>query len=292
MPGALQSRCAIVTGASRGLGFEIARQYVDAGANVIICARGAEALDEVHGQLLGRAVQGQMVLAQVADVSSQNDVTALVGRALAEFGRIEVLVNNAGVAEPAGAVEDVDWHSWLRTLEINLLGAVLLSRAVLPHFKQAGHGKIIQLSGGGATSPLPMLSAYATSKAAVVRFMETLAEETRRHCIDVNCIAPGALNTRLLDQFIAAGPDRIGADFHARALRQKQEGGAPLGMGAALAVFLGSAASNGITGKLISAVWDPWLQLPEHLQDLLRSDVYTLRRIVPRDRDLGWGQSD
>jgi NAD(P)-dependent dehydrogenase (short-subunit alcohol dehydrogenase family) len=169
---------------------------------------------------------------------------------------------------------------------------VLLSRAVLPHFKQAGHGKIVQLSGGGATNPLPMLSAYAASKAAVVRFMETLAEETRRHRIDVNCIAPGALNTRLLDQFIAAGPDRLGAEFHARALRQKDEGGASLETAAALAVFLGSTASDGITGKLISAVWDPWTQLPEHLEDLRRTDVYTLRRIVPADRGLGWGYGD
>jgi NAD(P)-dependent dehydrogenase (short-subunit alcohol dehydrogenase family) len=292
MPRVLENRCAIVTGASQGLGFEIARQYIEAGAHILVCARSADSLDAAHRRLLGFAGPGQSVLAQVADISNAQDVGALVGRALQEFGRLEVLVNNAGVATPAGAVEDVDWHVWLRALEINLLGAVLLSRAVLPHFKRAGHGKIIQLSGGGATSPLPMLSAYATSKAAVVRFMETLAEETRSHRIDVNCIAPGALNTRLLDQFIAAGPEQIGAEFHARAVRQKEQGGAPLGQGAALAVFLGSAASDGITGKLISAVWDPWTQLPEHREDLRRTDVYTLRRIVPQDRDLSWGHSD
>jgi NAD(P)-dependent dehydrogenase (short-subunit alcohol dehydrogenase family) len=292
MPGALENRCAIVTGASQGLGFEIARQYVAAGAHIMICARGAESLDGARRRLIGLAGPRQTVLAQVADISKSHDVTTLVERAVQEFGRLHVLVNNAGIAEPAGAVEDVEWHEWLRTLEINLLGAVLLSRAVVPHFKQAGHGKIVQLSGGGATNPLPMLSAYAASKAAVVRFMETLAEETRRHRIDVNCIAPGALNTRLLDQFIAAGPDRLGAEFHARALRQKDEGGASLETAAALAVFLGSAASDGITGKLISAVWDPWTRLPEHLDDLRRTDVYTLRRIVPPDRDLGWGYGD
>ena len=292
MPRALENRCAIVTGASQGLGFEIARQYIEAGAHILICGRSTDALDAAHRRLLGLAGPGQSVLAQVADISNAQDVGALVGRALHEFGRLEVLVNNAGVAEPAGAAEDVEWHEWLRTLEINLLGAVLLSRAVLPHFKRAGRGKIVQLSGGGAASPRPMLSAYATSKAAVVRFMETLAEETRSHGIDVNCIAPGALNTRLLDQFIAAGPDRIGAEFHARAVRQKDQGGAPLEQGAALAVFLGSAASDGITGKLISAMWDPWTQLPDHVEDLRRTDVYTLRRIVPQDRGLSWGRSD
>ena len=209
-----------------------------------------------------------------------------------ELGGLHVLVNNAGIAGPAGPVEDADWHEWLRTLEINLLGAVLLSRAVLPHFKQARYGKIVQLSGGGATNPLPRLSAYATSKAAVIRFMETLAEETRQHGIDVNSIAPGALDTRLLDQFIAAGAERIGTEFHARSLRVKEEGGVPLERGAELAVFLGCARSDGITGKLISAVWDPWAALPQHLEDLRRTDVYTLRRIVPQDRQLGWGGVD
>jgi NAD(P)-dependent dehydrogenase (short-subunit alcohol dehydrogenase family) len=292
MVSTLANRCAIVTGASQGLGFAIARKYVEAGANVMICARSAESLEEAHRRLLELAGKGQAVLSQVADVSKSHDVTALVERSLQEFGRLQVLVNNAGIAGPAGAAEDVDWQEWLRTLEINFLGSVLLCRAVLPHFKQAAYGKIIQLSGGGATNPLPMLSAYAASKAAVIRFMETLAEETREHHIDINSIAPGALNTRMLDQFIAAGPDRIGAAFHARSVRHKAEGGVSLDRGAELAVFLGSAASDGITGKLISAVWDPWAELPQHLEDLRRSDVYTLRRIVPRDRHLGWESSE
>jgi NAD(P)-dependent dehydrogenase (short-subunit alcohol dehydrogenase family) len=222
-----------------------------------------------------------------ADVSRPEDVTAVVTQALREFGSVQILVNNAGVIGPCGPVEEVDWREWLRAIEINLLGSVLLSRALLPHFKRAAYGKIIQLSGGGATTPLTGLSAYAASKDAVVRFAETLAEETRQYRIDVNAIAPGALNTRILEQFIAAGPGKIGP-LHGRALQQKKDGGVPLSKGADLAVFLGSAASDGITGKLLSAVWDPWSALPEYLQELRRSDVYTLRRIVPEDRGLPW----
>jgi NAD(P)-dependent dehydrogenase (short-subunit alcohol dehydrogenase family) len=165
-----------------------------------------------------------------------------------------------------------------------------MCRALLPHFKERRYGKIIQLSGGGATNPLPRLSAYAASKAAVVRFAETLAEEVRQAGIDVNCIAPGALNTRLLDEVLAAGPEKVGQAFYERSLKQKAEGGAPLEKGADLAVFLGAAASDGITGKLLSAVWDPWLELPARLDDLQRTDVYTLRRIVPKDRGLEWGR--
>jgi 3-oxoacyl-[acyl-carrier protein] reductase len=189
-----------------------------------------------------------------------------------------------------GLIEEVDWAEWVRAVEINLFGSILMCRALLPHFKARRYGKVVQLSGGGATNPLPRISAYAASKAAIVRFVETLAEEVRGDGIDVNAIAPGALNTRLLDEVLAGGPDRVGQAFYDRSLKQKDEGGAPLDRGADLAVFLASAASDGITGKLLSAVWDPWETLGEHRDDLQRTDVYTLRRIVPADRNLDWGE--
>jgi len=159
----------------------------------------------------------------------------------------------------------------------------------LPAMKQQRAGKIVQLSGGGATSPMPNISAYAVSKAAVVRFADTLAEEVREFGIDVNAIAPGALNTRMLDEVIAAGPQAAGADFFARSKRQKDTGGAGLEKASDLAVFLASAASNGITGKLISALWDDWPVWPAHRDELARTDAYTLRRIAGRDRGLTWG---
>ncbi|HWS69137.1 MAG TPA: SDR family oxidoreductase, partial [Steroidobacteraceae bacterium] len=224
----LENRYAIITGASVGLGFEIAKRYLHAGASLMICARNEVLLDKAALALRPLAGTGQSVLALPADISKPGDVTALVERALREFGRLDVLVNNAAVVGPSGTIENIDMEEWFRAIEINLLGAVLLSRAILPHFKNAARGKIIQLSGGGATSPLPGLSAYAASKAAVIRFVETLAEETRPHHIDVNAIAPGALNTRMLDEFLAAGPENIGSAFHERALLQKKDGGVPL----------------------------------------------------------------
>ncbi len=289
MAKALENRFAIITGASIGLGFEIAKKYLEAGASLMICARDEVLLHRAAQVLRTLAGSRQSVLALPADVSKPADVTALIAGALREFGRLDVLVNNAGVAGPCGAIDAIDWEEWIRAIQINLLGSVLLSRAILPHFKKLARGKIIQLSGGGATNPLPGLSAYATSKAAVIRFVETLAEETRANHIDVNAIAPGALNTRMLDEFLAAGPDRIGNAFYQRLLRQKRDGGVPLAKGADLAVFLGSSLSDGITGKLISAVWDPWESLPNHLDDLNNTDVYALRRIVPKDRGLTWG---
>jgi NAD(P)-dependent dehydrogenase (short-subunit alcohol dehydrogenase family) len=288
--GALAGRTALITGASQGLGLEIARAYLRAGAaGICICGRDPHTLEHALAELKELAAPGQKVLGAVADVSRLEDVERLVELALKGLGDVTILVSNAGVYGPKGAIEEIDWPQWTRAVEINLLGSVLPARKLVAHFTSRRYGKIVQLSGGGATGPLPGLSAYAASKAAVVRFAETLAEELREHLVDVNAIAPGALNTRMLDEVLSAGPEGVGEAFYERALEQRRSGGIPLGHGAKLAVFLGSAASDGITGKLLSAVWDPWRELPERRGDL-DSDVYTLRRIVPRDRGLSWGE--
>jgi NAD(P)-dependent dehydrogenase (short-subunit alcohol dehydrogenase family) len=286
----LEGRAALITGANQGLGLEIARTYVQAGASVMLCARNAALLDQARIALAKIARPDQIIAAHAADVARPVEVEQLIAETLQIFPCLHILVNNAGVYGPKGVIEEIDWDEWVQAISINLLGSVLLCRAVLPHFKANRYGKIIQISGGGATNPLPRLSAYAASKAAIVRFAETLAEETRDDGIDVNAIAPGALNTRLLDEIIAAGPEKVGQGFYERSLKQKAQGGTPLDKGADLAVFLAATASDGITGKLISAVWDPWASLPEHLDELRHSDIYTLRRIVPKDRGLGWGE--
>ncbi|HLU10944.1 MAG TPA: SDR family oxidoreductase [Oceanobacillus sp.] len=285
----LENRAAIITGANQGLGLAIARAYVEAGASVMICARNADLLEGAHAELSALAAPGQTILMQAADVSRRDDVEGLVNRAIETFGQVHILVNNAGIYGPKGGIETIDWDEWVKAIEINLFGSVLLCRALLPHLKAHRYGKIVQLSGGGATNPLPFLSAYAASKAAIIRFAETLAEEVREYHIDVNAIAPGALNTRLLDEILEAGPEKVGQSFYDRMVTQKAKGGTPLEKGASLAVYLASEASDGITGKLISAVWDPWETLAEHKDDL-RGDVYTLRRIVPQDRGMSWGE--
>lgn len=284
----LAGRAALIAGASQGLGKAIAEAYVREGASVVICARDADMLDSVRAELQRLAQAGQQILARPCDVSKRDQVDALVREAVATFPELDILVNSAGVYGPKGPTETVDWDAWVQAIEIDLFGAVLLCRAMVPYLKERGAGKIIQLSGGGATAPLPRLSAYAAAKAAVVRFCETLAVELRPACIDVNCIAPGALNTRMLDEILEAGPDVVGEDFYARSLKQKESGGAPLDRGAALAVFLASEASNGITGKLLSAIWDPWQDLPARVNELMGSDIYSLRRIVPGDRGKDW----
>ncbi len=285
----LLGKIAIITGANQGLGLEIARRYLAAGADLMLCARNGELLERACASLVAVAEPGQKVIAQVADVSQENDVRAVVEATLSQLNGCHILVNNAGVYGPKGEIESIDWAEWVSALQINVLGSVLMSRAVIPHFKRQRYGKIIQLSGGGATNPMPRISAYAVSKAAIVRYAETLAEEVRGLGIDVNAIAPGALNTRMLDEILAAGPDKVGKSFYERSLQQKESGGAGLAKGADLALFLASPASDGISAKLISALWDDWEVWPTHLRELAVSDAYTLRRITGRERGLAWG---
>jgi NAD(P)-dependent dehydrogenase (short-subunit alcohol dehydrogenase family) len=280
----LAGKVALITGANQGFGLEVARSYLSAGADLMLCARNAEMLEGARVELMRSAGAGQKVLARAADVSNEQQVREVVDTTVNELGGLHILVNNAGVYGPKGQIEDVDWAAWTQAIEINVFGSVLMCKAVLPHMKAQRYGKIIQLSGGGATNPMPRISAYAVSKAAIVRFAETLAEEVRGTGIDVNSIAPGALNTRMLDEVLEAGPEKVGKDFYERALKQRDNGGVPLQRGADLAVFLASSASDGVTAKLISAVWDNWEHWPEHLDQLSGSDVYTLRRIVGRDR--------
>lgn len=279
----LKSINALITGGSQGLGKSIAEHFLNEGANVVICARNQNELFATQGELAIK-FPAQKVFAKTCDVSNELQVNEIIAFALHELGSLDALVLNAGIYGPMGPTESVPLEEWRQAIDINLFGVLLPCRAVIPHFKKAGKGKIVVLSGGGATNPLPNISSYAASKAAVVRLMETLAEELKSFHVDVNAIAPGALTTRLVDEVLAAGAEKVGAEFFEKNKGWKKNGAVPLELGASLAVYLASAESNGITGKLISAQWDPWKDLQTHREDLEKSDIYCLRRIVPEDR--------
>ena len=284
----LRGRKAVVTGASQGLGLAVTLAFVRDGADVLICARNESDLIAARRLIISQAPADVQVITEPADVSKEADVQRLAEVAKERLGGVDILVCNAGVYGPKGPVESVDWSDWERAVAINLNGTVLCCRLMLSLLRQSERGKILLLSGGGATKPLPFLSAYAASKAAVVRFGETLAEELRDSRIDVSSIAPGALNTRLLDEVLSAGPQAVGQAFYDASVRQKESGGTPLDKGVELCVYLASRESDGITGKLISAVWDPWPRLAELRTELKDTDIYTLRRIVPEDRGRSW----
>ena len=274
----LENRRALVTGAGRGIGRAIALALAREGAHVALLARTRFDLEAVAAEA---AVPERHVLLQAADLADPAQLTAAVNGVLEAWGGVDILVNNAGVLGPIGPLHQVDVADWMRAVEVNLGGCVRCSRLVLPGMIERGRGKIINLSGGGAVSPRPRFSAYSASKAAVVRFTETLSAEVEGQGIEVNAIAPGAVNTAMMQEVIEAG-EAAGAAAQQEVTRQQETGGVDPARPAALAVFLASTRSDGLSGRLLSAVWDDWEKID--IAEVMASELYTVRRLIP-DRE-------
>jgi len=266
----LNGKVAIITGAGQGIGRAIAKRFAAEGASLAVISRSNNIYETAAGIKTP-------VLTIKGDVSNQDHISSLINQTVDRFGGIDILVNNAAVLGPIGPLVENKPSQWLKTLQINLFGIFLTCRAVIPIMKKRGSGKIINLSGGGSTSPRPNFTAYGASKTAVVRLTETLAEETRDLNIQVNAIAPGAVNTNMLDKVLESGSS-AGAVARQEARNQLANGGTPISIPVSLAVFLASSDSNDISGKLISAVWDDWKHLKKS-NDLSNKDIFTLRRV-------------
>jgi NAD(P)-dependent dehydrogenase (short-subunit alcohol dehydrogenase family) len=285
----LQGKSAIVTGASRGFGRLLAARLAGAGANLLITARTADDLDSLCAQLRPVLRPDQAVVAQVADSADPDTGERLVAECLAAFGRLDVVVGNAAQLGPIGTLGETRPEDWAAVFACNLFGPMRLCRAAIEPLSRQPGGRIILMSGGGATGPLPGFSAYGASKTALVRFAETLALELAGKAIAVNAVAPGVLDTAMTRTILAAGPGRVGADYLTRLTRELARADETLSEALALCAFLCGRESEGITGKLISARWDDWRQWPQARDRLMASDVYTLRRVVGRDRDFAEG---
>ena len=270
----LDNKVAIVTGAGRGIGKAIALAYAGEGAQLVLASRTLAEVEATAGEV--RSL-GRRALALKVDVSRRSEVETMVASAVAEFGRIDILVNNAAVQPPIGPLWENDPDEWLRTALINLGGVFLCCRAVVPTMIRQAGGAIINLSGGGATSPRPYFTAYAASKAAVARLTETLAEEVKEFNIRVNAIAPGAVSTTMTEEVLVAA-SAAGEEALAEA-RQVREDDRTAEAAAELALFLASDEADGLTGRLISAVWDDWRGARRRLGEIVASDAWTLRRV-------------
>lgn len=273
----LKDRVAIVTGAGRGIGRAIALAFAREGAGLTVVSRTLAEVEQTAREI---KELGGRALALRVDVSNEDDVKRMVEETLNMFSRIDVLANNAGVLGPIGPLHENDVEEWIKTIHVNLVGAFLCCRAVLPVMIQQLRGKIINLSGGGAAYPKPYFSAYACSKAAVVRLTETLAEEVKGYNIQVNAIAPGAVKTRMVEQIVTVG-ERAGNVALTEAQKVLECGGVGFEPVVNLALFLASEESDGLTGRLLSAVWDDWRSLNsgDKVKEVMEWGLYTLRRI-------------
>ena len=272
---ALSGRLAIITGGGRGIGEAIALRFAAEGARLALAARSRSELEQAAASCRDAGADCSI---HVVDVSVRNELHDFVEAA----GPVDILVNCAGVYGPIGPLIENDMDEWEHGLRVNLMGTVYACRAAIPGMIERGRGSIINLSGGGATGPLPNFSLYAVSKAAVARLTDTLAQELAGTGVRVNAIAPGAVDTRLQDQVLEAG-DRAGPLFpRMREMRDTGRGATLRDVPARLALFLASDASAGLTGKLISAPHDPWESWDaSRIQSLNGSGWYTIRRLDP-----------
>jgi 3-oxoacyl-[acyl-carrier protein] reductase len=268
----------------------MAKAFWAAGANLVLVARNGQALNGLILELGTR--RGQSAHAITCDLSSPNAVDKIINSTHEHFDHLDVLINNAAIQGPIGPVWKNDWTAWRQSMEVNLFSPINLSRRCSEWMIPQKTGKILFLSGGGATNSRPNFSAYAVAKTGLVRFCEVLADELRPYTIQVNCIAPGAMVTTMTEEVIQAGSELAGIEEYESALKRKEKEANTIPIRPVeLALFLASAASDGLTGKVINAVWDPWQSIPDHLDDLDKTDIYTLRRIIPGDRNKSWGGS-
>lgn len=261
----------LVTGAGRGIGKRLALGFAEAGARVGLLSRSKAELDLTHLEI---EHQGGVSIRIRGDVRHYDDLCAALERMRSHFGGIDVLVAAAATQGPIGPLAEMAPKPWAEAIETNLIGIMNALRAVLPHMIDRRSGKIIVLSGGGASTPRPNFSAYAASKAAVVRLVETVAEEVRDHNIQVNCLSPGGTYTHMTDEILRAG-ERAGWRAHEEALQVRLTGGVPPDKQIQLALFLASEDSNHVSGKLIK-VTDDWKRLAN---SNVHPEIFTLRRV-------------
>lgn len=286
----LKGKKAVITGASQGLGTEIAREFARQGADICVCARNTEKLKELVNELKRYTVlDSQKIIYVKADIGIINEIDTLYEHARKELGGIDCVVNNAAIQGPIGPCDEVAWEELAHVIEIDLMGTLYSMRKAVSIFKeQKKGGHIVNLSGGGAVGPRPNFMGYSVAKAAIIRATENMALECRKYDIFINAVAPGAMNTRMLDELLDAGAEMVGKSVYDKAIVQRDTGGASPENAAKLIAYLASDEAEPITGKLISAVWDNWEHLKEHEEELIDSDVFTLRRIIPEDRGYHW----
>lgn len=266
-----RGRTVLVTGASRGIGREVARTLAGLGARVVALARDRSRLQECVAELDGGSHRMLAI-----DVGNEHAWRSDAARAALEG--VDGVVAAAALLAPIGPIGTYAPTEFWRTMRVNVLGTLLAIHACLPSLEAAG-GAVVTFSGGGGTSPQPRYDAYATSKAAVVRLTENLARELAARGVRINAVSPGFLATDIHAATLGAGPKLAGAEYFASTERQLAEGAQSIRRAVELTAFLLDEAAAGISGRVISAQWDPWHE--QGFRERLRHepDLATLRRI-------------
>jgi NAD(P)-dependent dehydrogenase (short-subunit alcohol dehydrogenase family) len=262
----------LLTGSSSGIGQFLANTLGARGHEICRLARSPQA---------GLSFQ--------CDVSDWRAVKNCTEKISAKWKYVDALICCAGIQEPIGPAMEIDPRAWRKNLAVNLDGTFFVIQALYPLLKKSSaRAKVICFSGGGSTSPRPNFAAYGVAKTGVVRLVEMLASEWAGNPPDINAIAPGAIFTKMTEEVLARGEKLAGQKEFESASKLQRDNSAKLEKVLGLVEMLLSPQSDGISGKLISAPWDPWHNLAALRDDLMKSDIYTLCRIVPGDRGKKW----
>ena len=267
----LAGHVAVVTGGGRGIGRSIAQELAAAGVAVVVTARSE---DELNETVRGIRQGGHRALAFAADVTDSRAVSQLIEAVERNLGPVDLLVNNAGIGGPIGPLWQVDPDEWWRTIEVHLRGTFLCTRAVLPSMLRRRQGRIVNLSGGGAGGPYPYLSAYGCAKAAVVRFTDSVAAETRTHNVPVFAVRPGWVRTAMSQEVLDTD---AGRRWVPQARAQFEHGrDFPPERTARLVLFLASGKGDALSGRVLYVDYDVD-DLARRAKQIQEQDLYTLR---------------
>ena len=267
-PGPLAGHVALVTGGGRGIGRAIALALAEAGAHVSVVARSAAELDETVRLMEARGGSGSAYVASVTDATRIQAVTREISRAV---GPISVLVNNAGQVGPIGPFHLTDVAAWWSVMEVNLLGTVIGMRAVLPEMLSAGRGRIVNIVTSGIA--LPYLSAYVTSKTAIVRLTETVAREAFSEGVAMFAVGPGTTRTALSERSVLAPEAQEWIPWFGRIFEEGLN--VPIERPAHLVVDLASGKADRLSGRYLT-VNDDLDQMLEHLREIEDANLYAL----------------
>ena len=271
----------LISGATSGIGRYLSERLLADRNNIWGVSRSAN-----------RAIQHPSFRASLCDVSDWEQVVNLANDVAnnESFAQLHAIILCAAQQGPISPAMRVNPIAWSATARVNLDGTFYMIRAFYDLLRgtRGNHAKVLCFSGGGAAKPRANFSAYSVSKTAVVRLVENLAEEWSGIPIDINAFAPGALPTKMTNQILELGASAAGEKEVANANDTLKLGSEAFERLGALVDFLLSPASDGISGKLISAHWDHWQHFAEHKSHLQGTDIFTLRRITPEDRRLVW----